>query len=312
MAITAQPRSAAEATRFTPTTPHASRRTDGPPSSSSSSSSSSRFQAPGGSASQPPSQPPQPPSSSSSGPAGETPAQRVARLRAAHQAAKNAQVSRLDRVINSARHTFDSVHRVTIFGLMGFTVLAGLMTAYTAVDMLRFNRRRKEEFRAAQAQMQADSLAAARLAYMRGAATPEQTALVEEAQARGESGSGSSFFQVPSLLGTPVAADRGADSGAAAASTLPNADVAATGLSAEDDEALGAAESDLVRALEERQAAKTHSSLGRTARAALERERENQRQGGPLDRMGLESGKGPAAATATDTNGNGQSWWKFW
>lgn len=52
---------------------------------------------------------------------GETPAQKVARLRAAHQAAKNAQVSQLDKIISSARRAFDSAHHYTIIGLIGFT-----------------------------------------------------------------------------------------------------------------------------------------------------------------------------------------------
>lgn len=51
----------------------------------------------------------------------ETPEQRVRRLRAAHLAAKNAEVSRFDRVVDRSRGVFDKVHRLTLGVLIGFT-----------------------------------------------------------------------------------------------------------------------------------------------------------------------------------------------
>ena len=51
----------------------------------------------------------------------ETPEQKVARLRAAHERAKAAQVSKFDKVVDASRKVFDSAHKVTVAGLIGFT-----------------------------------------------------------------------------------------------------------------------------------------------------------------------------------------------
>lgn len=51
----------------------------------------------------------------------ETPEQRVARLRAAHEAAKNAKISRFDLILARARPFFDSAHRLTVISLVGLT-----------------------------------------------------------------------------------------------------------------------------------------------------------------------------------------------
>ena len=93
------PRSVSDATRFTPTTPHAS-----------SKSADSRSKSL--------------PKDSKLGGAPrfvETPEQKVARLRAAHLKAKQSQVSRLDRIIDGSRRFFDSAHKITVLGLIGFT-----------------------------------------------------------------------------------------------------------------------------------------------------------------------------------------------
>lgn len=52
---------------------------------------------------------------------GETPEQRVQRLRLAHQAAQRAQVSQTDRVIDASRRFLDVAHRWTVGGLVFFT-----------------------------------------------------------------------------------------------------------------------------------------------------------------------------------------------
>ncbi len=363
-------RSVPDATRFTATTPFATSRLEARPSagqpsfsssasssaSASTSSSSSRFQSPSG-GSQPPSQPPRRPGnpSSSASSATETPEQRVARLRAAHLAARTARISPLDRLMARTRYLFDSVHRLAIVGLIGFTGIAGLLTLYTSVDMLRYNRQRKVEFQAAQKQMEADGLLAARLAFMQGKATPEQAAIVEAARreealaaptaADGDKKQdGSSFFKVPSLLGGPTPVIVGAVAGEAAGSaevvktTAAAPDAAPSpspkpstssswfsrmlsreeegeavgssqrrlgyeSLCEEDDAAGGVRDSDLVRALEDKAAVAKSA-----AAAALERERANQRNGGPLDRLGLEVGKDASAAVG----GAKKSWWQVW
>lgn len=51
----------------------------------------------------------------------ETPEERVRRLRAAHLAARNAQISRFDRIVERSRGVLDTAHRVTIMALLGFT-----------------------------------------------------------------------------------------------------------------------------------------------------------------------------------------------
>jgi hypothetical protein len=59
--------------------------------------------------------------SSNAGPLLETPEQKVARLRAAHRRAKEAQVSKFDKVVDASRRLFDSAHKMTVAGLVGFT-----------------------------------------------------------------------------------------------------------------------------------------------------------------------------------------------
>lgn len=218
--------------------------------------------------------------------------------------------------------------------------------------MMRYNSRRKKEFLAAQEQMEADSLAAARLAFMRGDATPEQTAMVEaarqQAAAAAEStgvsgkGEGESFFKMPSLLGapapvtsTPMASETNDDSSSSSppsssppaggirswfSSTLTREEQGeSTGSSqsrlgyeslSEEDDAEGVRESDVVRALEQKQkaAAAAYQAVTERAQQALEREKVNQRAGGPLDRIGLEdAGESKAAPAPTPTAK--KRWW---
>lgn len=95
-------RSAASATRFTATTPHASSKLG-----SAAASPNSRFK----------------PGSAVGGNVSgvETPEQRVARLRAAHEAAKNAKTSRFDQILAKSRPFFDSAHKFTVISLVGLT-----------------------------------------------------------------------------------------------------------------------------------------------------------------------------------------------
>jgi len=93
-------RSAADATRFTSTTPHASAK---PPLSFRPNIQSSS------------------PTPKKSGPAGETPLEKVKRLRAAANAAREAQVTTVDRLILRGRVWADRLHRITTLGLIGLT-----------------------------------------------------------------------------------------------------------------------------------------------------------------------------------------------
>jgi hypothetical protein len=194
------------------------------------------------------------------------------------------------------------------------------MTVYTAADMFMYNRKRKGEFFEAQRRMAADSLEAARLAYMTGKATEDQIAMVDEANAR-EAGNTPGIFSAPSVLGAPAPLENpsGAENPAATTAGAVSAaiteqqgekkqggirgwlfsslkkeeeghDLGSTqrrlgweSLSEEDDGA-GVRESDLARALESKQAL-----LREKAKGAFEAERENQRKGGPLDQVGIEA-----------------------
>ena len=51
----------------------------------------------------------------------ETMEERVRRLRAAHLAAKQHNVSKMDQVIGGSRRLFDAAHKFTVMGLIGFS-----------------------------------------------------------------------------------------------------------------------------------------------------------------------------------------------
>ncbi|KAK4225738.1 cytochrome oxidase c assembly-domain-containing protein [Podospora fimiseda] len=317
MAKPIAPRSVKDATRFTATTPHASSKT-----------AAAKLQAakrPHTSSSPQNAAPTKPLTSGSSAAAPgviETPEQKVARLRAAHQRAKLAQVSKLDQVIDFSRKAFDKAHRFTVISLVGFTAVAGLVTVYTAVDMMTYNKKRKAEWLEAQLKLEADSLEAARLAYLTGNATDEQVSLVEEQLERERKQgitSGSFFDKMPNVLAPASAAkpsvtesvawpapqqqteqeeegegEKKSSSGGVWAwltSNLKNEDEGDSAPNqnrlgfeslSEEDDSTGVRESDLVRAVEKKKA-----YLREKARQAFEKEKEKERKGGPLDRIGI-------------------------
>ncbi|KAK3375868.1 cytochrome oxidase c assembly-domain-containing protein [Lasiosphaeria ovina] len=345
------PRSVSDATRFTPTTPHASSKAAAPRFTSAGGSS----KGPGGAA---------PAGGAGGGGAGgggrrigggpftETPDQKVARLRAAHRRAKAAEISKFDKIVDGGRRFFDSAHKVTVIGLIGFTAIASLLTVYTAADMMMYNKKRKAEFIEAQKKLEADSLEAARLAYMTGKATEEQISLVEEVLERereaGQTSGPLLFSKLPSLLGSPQPIGERTPAAAAAADTTagkpqrvteaatwpkdadsqqqqqPGSTKKSSGIwdwmtstlkkeeegddagtaqrrlgwesLSEEDDGAGVRDSDLVRAVEDK------------ALAALEKEKANQRKGGPLDRVGLEAEAKPATAAGTEPKRKGWLW----
>ncbi|KAH8903643.1 hypothetical protein BR93DRAFT_931210 [Coniochaeta sp. PMI_546] len=351
MAIsTTGPRSVSDATRFTPTTPHAESKSSSPSLASSGTSqtaASGRFSRTGTAAASAARSPPaagRPSPSPSPLLAGETPEQRVARLRAAHEAAKKAQSSKIDVIISRGRRFFDTAHKATVLGLIGFTAVAGLLTIYTAADMIMYNKKRKAEFIEAQRKMAADSLEAARLAYMTNKATPEQIALVEEALERESGAEGSIFSKLPSIIGAPkpisteqqgkqegdnhsvtdaaAAAWASAQEQEAQQQQTPETPKKAGGIRSwfssslgkseeseditkrfgweglsEEDDGAGVRDSDLVRAVEEKQA-----YLREKAQKALEREKEKERAGGPLDRVGIDVEKSASPS---------KKWWPW-
>ncbi|KAG6361287.1 hypothetical protein INS49_009512 [Diaporthe citri] len=292
-------RSASSATRFTATTPHASSKA-GP----------SRFPPPPRAGGAP--RKPAAASARAAAPNSETPEQRVARLRAAHERAKTAQVSRFDQLIAKSRPFFDSAHRITVISLVGLTAVAGLLTAYTAYDMLRYNRKRKAEFIEAQRVMSADSLEAARLAYMRGDASDEQISLVEEANAR--AGGAGGDFKLPSILSAPAPIRRdeeapgsGEQAAAAASGGAASTEGKSSGLfgwfSSKKSTQDTTGSSEAPRSLEDKQ------DMLRKAREAFEKEKEAQRSGGPLDRLGIEDSTASQTHTKEAEQPKKKGWW---
>lgn len=192
--------------------------------------------------------------------------------------------------------------------------MAGLVTAYTAADMIMYNKKRKAEFIEAQKKMEADSLEAARLAYITGKATEEQTALVEEyLEQEREAGrpKPSIFSKFPSVIGapTPIANEtteqQQTTTSVSEAATWPSAAATTpketteeqpaaateksglwgwlTGSLKKEDVAAGAGQAPtLVGAVKQET-----SVIKEKALEAFEKEKENQRKGGPLDKVGL-------------------------
>ncbi|KAF4983923.1 hypothetical protein FZEAL_800 [Fusarium zealandicum] len=295
MASRMGPRSVKDATRFTSTIPHATSKTAG------------------GSGAAPKASPRIP---------GESPEQRVRRLRQAHLAAQHAQISKTDKFIDASRRFLDVAHRWTIGGIVIFTAVAGVVSIYSVWDMLRYNRARREEWVEAQKKIEFDELSTARLAYLKGEATEDQILLVEEAnreaEARGEklppllpAASHRTHFEEhlqPAFEGKSTAATNDAAAAKSGGKGVMGIFSSMLGREeqgddvgssqerlgyeslSEEDDAAGMRESDLVRSIESK------------ARVAWEQEKENQRRGGTLDHLGLETAPVP----------NKKSWWKFW
>lgn len=162
-------------TRFTSATPHATQRpsttfTYQPASRPAASSEASS--APSPSRSRQPLQP--------SGPEGETPLEKVARLRAAARAAKEqASYSPLERFIEGGRRWADRAHRFTAYGLILFAGVSVVVAAYGTTSLVAHNRRQKRAW----IERELDRLDGARRAFLRGDASAEQLHLLEQERA---------------------------------------------------------------------------------------------------------------------------------
>ncbi|KAF6818386.1 hypothetical protein CPLU01_13338 [Colletotrichum plurivorum] len=266
MASRVGPRSASDATRFTSTTPHAASKSS--PTTAAASSATQKTQAPAAPSPKIPGRLP-----------GETPEERVRRLRAAHEAARKAQTSSVDRVIGGSRRFFDVAHKATVLGLVGFTAIAGLVSVYSVYDMVTYNKQRRADFIEAQRKMEEDSLAAARLAFINGTATDAQVTLVEEANARArETG-----VKLPPLLSAPTVTTQ-AEKIFGTGQQHAQQQQTTTSEEAPPQQQSGGS-SWWSAAIPAPESAK--NSIQDKAKAAFDQERENQRQGGPLDQIGL-------------------------
>jgi len=229
---------------------------------------------------------------------GETPEQRVRRLRQAHLAARNAQVSKTDKAIDMSRRFLNVAHQFTVGGVILFTAVAGIVSVYSVWDMLRYNKARRVEWVEAQKKLEADELATARLAYLKGEATEEQIELVEEANREAER----TGVKLPPLL--PPAQHRThfeeslkpALTGEQAVEKLGSQSKGilaffGIGGSSEQEEGQSSSESS-VQTIEDK------------AKQAWEQEKEKQRQGGSLDQLGLE--------TSSQNQGSAKKGWWPW
>lgn len=116
----------------------------------------------------------------SSGQAGETAAQKVARLRAASRAEKErAQFSVTDRLIDRGRVWADRVHRLTTYGLIGFAGISTVIAVYGLTSLISHNRRQKRAW----IEREMNRLRDAQQAFLRGEASAEQLHLLEQERA---------------------------------------------------------------------------------------------------------------------------------
>ncbi|KAI9757290.1 MAG: phosphatidylinositol kinase- protein kinase tor1 [Chaenotheca gracillima] len=161
------PRSAADATRFTATGPHANSKPRTTPSStipgrgppaSSEMSRASRFP---------------------SGLPGETPQQKVARLKEAARRSKLDQISTFDKIVVRGRVWADRAHAVATLSLIGASVICGIYATVALTDMVMYNRRKRREFYTSQNDLYKYHLTEANEAVIKGVATESQKRLIE-------------------------------------------------------------------------------------------------------------------------------------
>ncbi|KAK6615975.1 hypothetical protein H4I95_01127 [Botrytis cinerea] len=233
-------RSATDATRFTSTTPHAATKPK--------------------------------PVSRNPGPPGETPQQRVRRLRAAADKARDAQISTFDKFLLRGRVWADKAHRFTAFSLIGLTFIAGGVTVYALGDMMKFKYAMALE--SAQAAAASGIATESQIEFLNREKEREQKVkIAEEAKKKAP---GAWKKSKDWLFSGLKKEEEGDDVGTSERRLGYEA------LSEEDD-TLGERESDVLRAIEEKKMA-----IQNKAKSAFEAEKERQRNGGPLDRIGTD------------------------
>ena len=163
-------------------------------------------------------------------PAGETPQQKIQRLRAAATAARRGKESTFDTVVRVGRVWADRAHRITATGLIGLTVVAGCVATAGITDMLLHNRRRRNEWLAEKQARTKKDTAEARRAMAAGTATEDQMLLINRERAAEESAEAKRnapgmFKRATSWLFSDVSAEeqKGGRLGAAVASAVPAA-----------------------------------------------------------------------------------------
>ncbi|THX48195.1 hypothetical protein D6D08_10089 [Aureobasidium pullulans] len=176
-------RSASDATRFTATTPYASAKPPG------------QFT-------------PSPVQMGHAAPSGETPQQKIARLRAAASRARTGKESTFDSVVRVGRRWADRAHRLTAYSLIGLTgarvedergykgmnsitdvvstVISGVTASFAIGDMLMHNRRKRNEWLADQQAKHQVKINEARVAFNQGLADEDQILLLNQERTKVE------------------------------------------------------------------------------------------------------------------------------
>lgn len=119
-------------------------------------------------------------------PQNETPQQKIARLRAAAAAAKRPKETQFDAVVRIGRRWADRAHRVTAIGLIGLTVITGMVATAGITDMMLHNRRRRNEWLAQKKAETAADLQVALVAQQEGRASDDQMLLINRERAAHE------------------------------------------------------------------------------------------------------------------------------
>ncbi|KAI5248310.1 hypothetical protein E4T43_01489 [Aureobasidium subglaciale] len=154
-------RSASDATRFTATTPYASAKPQG------------QFT-------------PTPVQMGHGAPSGETPQQKIARLRAAASRARTGKESTFDAIVRVGRRWADRAHRLTAYSLIGLTVISGVTASFAIGDMLMHNRRKRNEWLADQHAKHQVKVNEARVAFNQGLADEDQILLLNQERTKVE------------------------------------------------------------------------------------------------------------------------------
>lgn len=169
--------------------------------------------------------------------------------------------------------------------------------------MLRYNRARRAEWAEAQKKLGSDELATARLAYLKGAATEEQVALVEAANREAEE----KGIRLPPLIAPPehrthfeehlkptLQGDANTKEPATGKGVFGVISGLFGGAGKEEPAASSVAEV----------ASQKVAAAEATAQGVWEKELENQRHGGSLDQLGL---AGASSAPVSSKKG----WWPW-
>jgi hypothetical protein len=161
--------------------------------------------------------------------------------------------------------------------------ISGVVTIYGLGSMVIYNRKKRAEYYAQQQALQAAAVNEAETAISQGIASQEQQALLNKEskiirhveEAKKSANSPGMFARSKAWLFSGLKKEEEGDDYGTSERRLG---YEATN---EEDDMMGERESDIIRAIEDRKA-----EVQQKAKAILDKERQLQRTGGPLDRIG--------------------------